>query len=181
MPWSKPRQNQKPKKNKTFWRRFDFRFKHVFFCFPRVFCLDFGKPKKNAWLFLVLKEFLLGVSKCEQMPQKIRPEFFWFFALLQVRITSNNKNLRFLFVLKNENKKSRNAKKNIFGPETKTSPYFFWFSRGLGRRIRICGVVMSGPYLILVAQLLCFPFLWSYSKEESYQKTGVWLKWKDPT
>ena len=32
---------------------------------------------------------------------------------------------------------------------------------------------MSGPYLILVAQLLCFPFLSSYSKEESYQKTGV--------
>ena len=99
-----------------------------FSCFPRVFCLDFGKPKKNALLFLVLKEFLLGVSKCEQMPQKIRPEFFWFFGLLQVRIPSNNKNLRFLFVLKNENKRiEERQKKTSLDLKQKFLHIFFGF------------------------------------------------------
>ena len=51
-------------------------------------------------------------------------EFFWFFALLQVRRPS-----------KNQKKNSRKTKKNIFWPETKTSPksfgfFVFWFSRG---------------------------------------------------
>ena len=67
-------------------------------------------------------------------------EFFLFFAFLQLRLPSKNqKKPRFFLVFKNLNQKktknSRKTKKNIFWPETKTSPksfgfLVFWFSRG---------------------------------------------------
>ena len=68
-------------------------------------------------------------------------ELFWFFAFLQLRLPSKNqKKTRCFFVFKNLNQKKtkklkENQKKNIFWPETKTSPksfgfLVFWFSRG---------------------------------------------------
>ena len=104
-----------------------------------------------------------------------RPEFFWFFALLQVRVPSKNqKTLSFFWVFsrswpKKNKKNSRKTKKNQTWASDQTFSEKFWFfgflvlsrffvfgfSRGLASRIR--GAVTSGPYLILVLQL-CFPF-----------------------
>ena len=120
MIFTKPRENQKIKKPKLFRECLVWGSCLVFFGFPRVFLFFFGhdleKTKKtqgflvfwiNWWLKNCekpkkLRSFLVFCMDCCYMSSKNlsknqkRPQFFWFFGLLQVRVPSKNqKNLEF--------------------------------------------------------------------------------------
>ena len=161
--------------------------KHSRFFFgflDKLMVKELWKTKKNSGLFLVFCMDCCYMSFQNLSKNQKRPEFFCFFALLQVRVPSKNqKNLEFFFVFSRSClKNSRKTKKNqtwasdqtfsekfcFFGFLVFSS--FFGFCRGLASRI--CGAVTSGPYLILVLQL-CFPsFVAIYRKTHSI--TGLW-------
>ena len=143
---SKPRENQKNQKTKTFQRMFGLRLMFGFFLVFLEFFLFFflvmtlKKLKKTQGFFGFLKELLLEVrqktkkklssflvffawivvtcpSRNLSKNQK-RPEFFWLFALLQVRVPSKNqKTLSFLVFSRSWPKK--NTKKTRGKPKKK--------------------------------------------------------------
>ena len=121
-PWGKPKNIEKTKKpkNQNFSENVWSEVHVGFFGFPRVFLFFFGhdieKTKKlkvflvfwiNWWLktcekpkklrsFLVFCMDGFYMSSENLSKDQKRPEFFWLFALLQVRIPSKNqKNLEF--------------------------------------------------------------------------------------
>ena len=156
---TKPRENQKTKKPKLFGEVLVSGQKMVFFLvFLEFFCFfwfRFLKTKKTLGFFGFLKEVLLEerqktkktqgffvfLVRCleymyeQSMKKPKNLEFFWFFALLQVRLPSKNqKNPRFFLVFKNLNQKKQkklkeNQKKTSFDlkPKLLQKVLVFWF------------------------------------------------------
>ena len=152
----KPRENQKTKKTKTFQRMFGLRFMFVFFwCSSSffvflvmtlkktkklkvfwVFWINWWlktceKPKKiRSFLFFCLDGFYMSSENLSKNQK--RPEFFGFFALLQVRVPSKNqKNLEFFKFFQGHDKKnkknSRKTKKKQTWTSDQTFSEKFWF------------------------------------------------------
>ena len=163
-PWGKPKNLEKTKKPKLFRECLVWGSCLFFLVSPRFFwfflVMTLKKLKKlkvflvfwiNWWLKNCekpkkLRSFLVFCMDCCYMFSKNlsknqkRPEFFLFFALLQVRVPSKNqKNLEFFSFFKVMTKKNQKnlgkTKKNKHEPQTKHSLksfgfLVFWFSRG---------------------------------------------------
>ena len=149
----------KKPKNQNFLEKFWFQVKRCFFWFSLsffgFFWFRFLKTKKTLFFFVFLKEVLLEVRqktkknssffcflvRCleymyEQSMKKTKNlEFFWFFALLQVRLPSKNKKPKVFLVFKNLNQKKKtkklkeNQKKTSFDlkPKLLQKVLVFWF------------------------------------------------------
>ena len=163
MIFTKPRENPKNKKPKLFRECLVWGSCLFFFGFPRVFLFFWSWPwktlknqgvfgfldklmVKELWKTKKMKFFLVFCMDCCYMSSKNlsknqrRPEYFCFFALLQVRVPSKNQKRPWVFLVfsrswPKKTKKSTKNKKNKHEPQTKHflksfGFLVFWFYRG---------------------------------------------------